>query len=435
MNDTFNLDLELFSDTFPSVLTPMPPPNGLQQLNGFSGDNFPPIVSIPAGLSFSFDSPFLEHPGGAQQLGWQSARASQYAESLQGDSEEAVLSFGSAVEDPPAPPSVEDLAAENTRLKAMMARMTDRMIQAESSVEPKTPPQKTKPVRAKTTPRKRPASRVADFDTTPSKRPSPRSPGTPGPIELMWSPGVTPEQRQAVYEREMRNPSSPAVALSLHSTRVVNSTFASSPAASLPATPPPKRKAAVKKPRAPRVKKTPTPKKTSTPKERTIKELWDQQFMTLDRAEKARVLLPLLQGIDPLTGTHFHQPGTMSVEQNALNAPAITSNDVDIDYFTSFMQKTATETPAKHIPEYSDFPAFLAFMQDPGEQADILSASDINALQAFNNNGQELFFNEQPAGDIGPSVLDLDNVVIDGAARQREALEQHERCIAEVRRR
>jgi hypothetical protein len=198
------------------------------------------------------------------------------------------------------------------------------------------------------------------------------------------------------------------------------------------------------------VKKTPTPMKTVAPKERTLKELSVMNFMSLEQSDKARILLPLLQGVDPFTGNQFSHPGSMSVEQKALTTPAITADNGNINHFTNFMQMPATETSTNQavVPPYADFNAFHASIQpavtetavEPvsslTEQADVLSAGEINALMSFNNDGRELFLNEQPGDDNALSFADFNDVAVPGgAARQRGALGAHERRMAEGRRR
>jgi hypothetical protein len=450
MADTFNPNTDIFGDTSSFVSSAMPPLDELQQFNDFSGDDFLTFDDLPAGPDSAFSSLYLEHPGDPQQMGWQSPPATPDAESFQDDSGETALPLGSAIDDSPAAPSVEDVVAENAQLRAMMAAMSDRMNRIESNVEPKTPPRKARPVHPQTTPRKRRTFSIVGLNTPPVKRPTPVILGTPGPIELMWSSGATPEQRQAVYEREMRTPSAPAMLLSPPSTTVAKQTFSSSLPAACPATPTPKRKPAVRKPRAPRVKKAPAPKKTAAPKERTLKELSVMNFMSLEQSDKARILLPLLQGVDPFTNTQFSLPGSMSVEQKALTTPAITSNNGDIDHFTNFMQMPTTETSTNQtvVPPYANFDAFYASIQPPvtetavepvssfTNQADVLSAGEINALMSFNNDGQELLLNEQPGNNTAFSSNNSDKPTVpDGAARQREALEAHEQRMAEGRRR
>lgn len=196
---------------------------------------------------------------------------------------------------------------------------------------PKTPPQHVQKKRPQTTPRKRKSSNVVDLDISPTKR------SNPGPIEAMWSPGMNPNARRAIPQAIPPPPP----------------TYSSSPAANNITTLTPARKPAPKKARTPAAKRTPAVKKTTqqpqrpqkaqkqhqravsnpalatapsagapkflTPqaprnKQRTVAQLYVAQWGTLDQQEKARLLLPMLQGIDPLTGKKFAKAGSMAQE-------------------------------------------------------------------------------------------------------------------------
>jgi hypothetical protein len=52
-----------------------------------------------------------------------------------------------------------------------------------------------------------------------------------------------------------------------------------------------------------------------SPSDRTIKELYNVPFLSLTKDEKARLLLPLLQGIDPNTGLLISTPGTLASQE------------------------------------------------------------------------------------------------------------------------
>jgi hypothetical protein len=112
------------------------------------------------------------------------------------------------------------------------------------------------------------------------------------------------------------------------------------------------------------------------------------------------------------------------------------------------MPTTETSTNQTVVPPYANFDAFYASIQPPvtetavepvssfTNQADVLSAGEINALMSFNNDGQELLLNEQPGNNTAFSLNNSDKPTVpDGAARQREALEAHEQRMAEGRRR
>jgi hypothetical protein len=61
-----------------------------------------------------------------------------------------------------------------------------------------------------------------------------------------------------------------------------------------------------------KAKATPHKRTTSTPVERTLRELYNLPWMELTHPEKARLLLPLLQGIDPNTSLHTGVAGSLA---------------------------------------------------------------------------------------------------------------------------
>jgi hypothetical protein len=97
----------------------------------------------------------------------------------------------------------------------------------------------------------------------------------------------------------------------------------SSPAANIP-TPTPASKKKPRKPRAPAVKRSPAPTKVTKPRkparkagkavptERNMIELYAAKFTELSHEEKSRLLFPLLQGNDPLTGQKLAPAGSMA---------------------------------------------------------------------------------------------------------------------------
>ncbi|KAF2026092.1 hypothetical protein EK21DRAFT_92732 [Setomelanomma holmii] len=238
-------------------------------------------------------------------------------------------------------PSKEDLLNENAHLKAMlMASMGITPLQATQYGPAKTPPRQTPPKRPQTTPRKRKTATVTDIDISPSKKVN------PGPIEAMWSPGVGSDNRRAIQET-IASP---------------QQTYSSSPAANNITAPTPVPKATPKKARTPAAKRTPATKKTAqqpqrpqragkyqrakfdpavpgvttasvlalstsqTPgnQQRSMTELYDARWGAMDQYEKARILLPMLQGLDPLTGKKVAKPGRMAqdIQEPIAEAPA-----------------------------------------------------------------------------------------------------------------
>jgi hypothetical protein len=400
--------------------------------NGF--DAIPLSVQHPGGIQDYHDVARAEQPGDSQQLGWLSPSASQFVEGLQDGSRDKASPFGPAVEDHPVEPSKEDLAVEVAHLKAMVAVMSDRLNQAETSPAPKTPPQQAQPVRPQTTPQKRTASRVADTAASPTKPPQHVAPSqvhnTQGPIEAMWSPGVTSEQRRAIFDSSMHSTASNTGAMCPPSFTTPKTT---SPAAKFTPSSTPTRKPAPKRARTSAPKKTPAPKRTAKtqprqvqyqhqrslstptlpsftgvdiealnfltsqtprPVDRPISELYQTNFMSLGLGEKARILLPLLVGNDPETGMKWAEPGSLGRELLASAAQTGFPGDFGSDPFTSSMhpltdpaasdfqsimssQTTSTEasTEQASIPSYSNFNRWVNSLKAPITQTATEQAS------------------------------------------------------------
>ncbi|KAH7087549.1 hypothetical protein FB567DRAFT_621500 [Paraphoma chrysanthemicola] len=197
-----------------------------------------------------------------------------------------VSSLTPAAKDLPAQPSGGARDAEIDRLKAMVMAMGGNPDRVE---QPAPPP--------KTPPRKRKSSQVADLSISPAKRSS------PGTVEALWSPGVGSDDRRTIG-----------------AIPVPHQAFSSSPAAKI-TTPTPAPKPA-KKARAPAKKRTPASKKTTQQPQRpkkplSLSELLAGEFEFFPTQDKARLLLPMLQGFDPETGTKLAKAGTMAKELQA----------------------------------------------------------------------------------------------------------------------
>jgi hypothetical protein len=430
------------------------------------------------------DVAHTEQPRGLQQLGWMSPSAPQHPDNPHGVAGNHASSFRSAVEDHPVEPYKEDLVAELARLKAMMEVMNDRMGQIETAPTPKTPPKTVaQPVRPQTTPRKRTASRVANSAASPSKRPRSVAPGPvsipQGTIEAMWSPGVTPDQRRAIFDSNMQSVTSTTGAMSIPFTPNPET---SSPAATPNPSSTPTRKPAAKSARAVAPKKPRAPRKSAkcakaqlkhqrtqsapalptstgcnvealkflTPQaprsgDRPISELYKENFMSLGLDEKARILLPLLQGNDPETGMKWDEPGSLGRELLATPQTAV-AIDFSSGPFTpymnlhtdltassdaaglqSFMPTPSTEpsTTSATLSSYSTLEAWVdtlapvtqtstdrafsdgesaslfstppATIQVPSEHASVLSQSDISSLLSYIRNDAVEALNEQNA--------------------------------------
>jgi hypothetical protein len=364
-----NSDLELFGDSFGAVSSPTQHPGSNQGYHHVAR---------------------AEQPGGSPRMGWASPTASQFTDSLQGHTVARDSPVRCAAELYPAEPSKEDMVAELARLKAMVADMSDRLGQTGTVPAPNTPPM-AQPVRHQTAPRKRTASRVADIAVSPSKRQQQVVPSqvsnSPGPIEAMWSPGVTPEQRRVIFDNKMHFTGPIAGAMSPPSFFPPNVT--TSPAAISNDSSTPTHKATARKSRtsasqkSPASKRTPAPKKlpkaqpqhqrtqsapilptftgmgidtlkfltpqASRPGDRPISELYKASFMSLGTAEKARLLLPLLEGNDPATGKKWAEPGSLGKEMLVSSSPTASSAAFGSNLFLS-SPLSASPSAARSTP-------------------------------------------------------------------------------------
>lgn len=355
------------------------------------------------GSSSTIPSPMAE-PAPAQYLGWASPTAPNFPEVYHGGARDVLSAPGFSVAGQHAGPSDQALVLlENARLKALVSNMSTRIGNLTSALAATTP----KPTQT-TPPRKRTAPREEDNGASPSKCACPATPTPsrimPGPIEAMWSPGVTPEQRRAMYDR--------GIGLS-----TPTSVPASSPTANFKTSFPPQGKFAPKKPRAPAHKKATATKKApkttkkqqkstgstssfdpigidlrnvdiaafSVPQERPedqrpIQELYSANFMSLPLSDKARLLLPLLRGVDPATGQKFSEPGTLGLQIQAPKASTLTpapTTDPNVE------QSALLNDPA--------FDAWLLTLQPqnsepvaaPEPQADVLDATAVNSLMSY----------------------------------------------------
>lgn len=246
-------------------------------------------------------------------------------------------------------PSKEDVMAENRRLKSLLAVMAaSRADDAEINALPKTP-SRNAVARAHTTPRKRPAGRVGGLSSSQSKRARTTSttfsrPGQ-GPIEALWSPGVTMHQRFDAARELSGAAAGGNFAIQTEgivqfdsgecASAVVTPAESvwSSPAAQM-ITPPATKSPAKRKPaRKSRAKKADKPQQASlqlqqaigggSSVKRPLAELYAANFHTLNTEEKCRVLIPLFNGVDP-TAPPLNPP--LSASAPTTLEPAINFN-------------------------------------------------------------------------------------------------------------
>ncbi|KAH7386934.1 hypothetical protein DE146DRAFT_187721 [Phaeosphaeria sp. MPI-PUGE-AT-0046c] len=390
-------------------------------------------------LEVSNDSPSaiqapMTEPEPLQRPGWASPTVPDSAEICPGRASDVLFASGFAVEGQRARPSDQSLAWENACLKGLVDNMNTRIGNLAAALAAKTSPKQAQT----TPPRKRTASCEDDISASPSKKTCPLTPtpsrNIPGPIEAMWSPGVTPEQRRAMYDS--------GIGFSTPTPLPTSSPAASSSTSSTPKkprTPAQRRTPAPKK--APAQKKSPAPKKVpkkskkaqtqgqstgstpstidltgidlttvdidafSDPQERpedklSIKELYSANFMSLTVSDKARLLLPLLRGIDPATGQRNAQPGTLGLQMQAPNTSAMAKapltehavdqttlvNDPAFDTWLLTLQPESTPPVSQQSAiEFNATSSLqrLPTVENPFAQAEVLDAASVNSLLTY----------------------------------------------------
>jgi hypothetical protein len=369
--------------------------NGPQELNQYdfaARSPFEGHQTISAGQTIGWYSPTAtSYPESSQGQGWQSPSASRYTEDLRGETQEQGSLASSGSVHIPNELSRDDLAAENARLKTMMAAMSAQLSHGQTAAGPETPVVKARSSRPQTTPRKRKASRVEEVSNSSSKRLHQKSPASanssPGLIQAMWSAGVTPEQRREMVE----NPAS--LASITTPTPVLKKSRARAPKKAA--------KMASSSFTAAGAQILPIPQ-VSRSSERSTSELYERNFMSLTFEEKARILLPLLQGFDPATGVRLSEPGTLALEVQALieqaasfEALAAMQNNFANKQSSPVYQPaiayssfgSATETPATEMS---------------GENNSPLSETDVNSLLSFTQGSDS-------EGQLNTSIVAAEN--------------------------
>ncbi|KAF1850831.1 uncharacterized protein K460DRAFT_391240 [Cucurbitaria berberidis CBS 394.84] len=168
-------------------------------------------VSDPARF-FDWGAVNMEQPGDLQDANWPTPPTPQGSEDLPAGSGEGSLVVDQATETLPGTPSVEDLLAENARLKALLGSQNASPTPAQTAKPPKTPPRKASlPKTPRSTPRKRSGPRGTS--RSPIGKPDRPLKGAAlaislqkGPIESMWSAGTSPDERLAIQQRMVPPP-------------------------------------------------------------------------------------------------------------------------------------------------------------------------------------------------------------------------------------
>ncbi|EUC33917.1 hypothetical protein COCCADRAFT_4643 [Bipolaris zeicola 26-R-13] len=228
-----------------------------------------------------------------------------------------------------------------------------------------------------------------------------------------------------------------------------------------PALTPPTRKEPLPKMKATKVikqKSTPkkkTPKKRATPTrrsaDRSMKDLYNSTWASLTDEEKGRLLLPLLQAIDPNTSKKITEAGTLlsPPDYEAIGA----NTHVDITQSPYPNTNLVSSSPSASTPHNADsavaIPEYLPYISDTTSFDDI----NLSAIEAFNRGdtcatdatgefgidttgtvGEGL---GGPCGNgiIGGPIEMPAHPSVYGSARQQEALELNTMLRAQGRRR
>jgi hypothetical protein len=437
---------EHFGGSISAVRSPTMLPDALQELNQYDFVARAPSKGrqdVGFGQNKEWQSKTARSQSGDPQMqGWRPLTVSQYAEGFHGEVQEQGSLVGSGFVYIPNEPSMEDLAAENARLKATIARLS----QAQPAEGPETPAAKARPTGPQTTPRKRKAARVEDLDTSPSNRPHQRSPGaansSPCLIQAMWGEGVTPEQRRAMVEGPAGQTSIATPTPAVKNARARAPKKVTGRAKKLPQQDPNQQhRASFTAAGAPIL---PTPQ-VSRSTGRPISELHDKNFMSLGLEEKARILLPLLQGYDLVTGERFNEPGTLALEVQALveqfqKTEALATLEMNAPFLLE--NETASFPFDNYIPATNDSFDFIS-TDNSLDFTPLDSSLSLTSDTSFDLTSPPESFT--PDAYTKPSTTDFKSILQtaaatisspeSGAIRQREALEQHERRVAEGRRR
>jgi hypothetical protein len=392
---------DLFGGCFDTVLSPAIASDRFQEFDQFGFVASKPFQDLQVGgfsENMGWQSPTaVEQPGGSQLQEWQSSVASQHAESLHGDTEAEVSLMGSVIGDHTGEPSREEVMAENARLKAMMETMKTRLSKTQTRAASKTPPVKAQSNHPQATPLKRTASRVADFDPSPSKRPRSKTPvlssTPPGPIEAMWSSGVTPEQRRAMHKQLASSPAANTNASITTPTRksVAKKARTQAPRKLSKQAKAQPQQAQYQHQRTSSISSLPTSTVAGAPvlstlqasssNERPISVLYKENFMSLTMEEKARLLFPLLQGIDPETGEKWTEAGTLALKVHAAAEEGDEPTTCDDQAHTSMQMPAVQTTSLSNAP----FGSLVSGMQTPPttSPAKQTASSDTYDFEAF----------------------------------------------------
>ncbi|KAL5121768.1 hypothetical protein ACEQ8H_000455 [Pleosporales sp. CAS-2024a] len=332
MSELNNTDMDFLGEGFCSPQANPQQPIWLQGAADFMADKPVPFL----------DAPFMQESMHTQQGGWASPSTVQPGEVLHDDSGEALLSASPAAKDLPASPPLVDLATENARLKDLIMALNERIVQLESDQTPTTSPQQLL-TRLPTTPRRRPASSLNKSPSS-TNRAVPTTPQSAGPIAAMWSPGVTPEQRRAIYKLASKSAAPPAVYTASSDSLTDHQNSASSPAAMSTTPSTHRRKSAGGPVRASRVKKM-TRRPLLTPKTRNpVQELSEANFGSSTADDEGDALTPRFAGFPFAAPPTFNTATPTVVDMTAAEINALAEYTVGRYHVSDFGSANAVET-------------------------------------------------------------------------------------------
>jgi hypothetical protein len=339
--------------------------------------------------------------------------------------------------EPTAEPTKEDLAANIAMLEAQLT-------QAQAAAAPKTPSsRKRKSSNPFNSNNASPGRNAFNSNDASPGRPQPNTPHQgEGMVQAMWNSNVaSPEARRMIHQNYTSSPAAitPSTPTPTAPAKKRRTTAKKDKDPSAPKQTPTPRKTPAKKPRK-NSKKTPEPSKfewhggemflteaASREPVRPVAELLDLDFNTLTQVEKATLLLPMLKGIDPVTGLRLDSPGSMApVEQT----PAAQTNGY------SDMNNEAFAEERRYIEDVAE-PAY----QSLGDGFDLLQDFNNGTTEAFPDFNDAFtdetfnfanFVNDPISNNTASGSFQFNDFGIEdeddtyGARRQQEALEKFE---------
>jgi hypothetical protein len=159
----------------------------------------------------------------------------------------------------------------------------------------------------------------------------------------------------------------------------------------------------------------------------------------MEPSEKIRILLPLIQGLDPNTGKKWAEPGTLGLELMAADQQAPTHTpttnaalelaaNVPSNSGFDIWFKALQASVAQNAPEQSESFSMTGFgsnMQPPNDQTSTIQEDDINALMDFIGVGVEGAHIEQTSAENATNIgSNAQNIPEDFGSDQQSSFDQ-----------